>query len=187
MMKKTFRINVSDGFTLLETLVAISIAATVGVLITQVFFTTVKSNTKTEILKEVKQNGDFALAIMERMIRNAYSVVSTCTAGTTTSDSIQIRNPDGTTTTFGCAFDSSVARIASTSGTGVTTYLTSNGVTLGGTSCAAADNSLEFTCTRIADFSSRIGISFTLNQKGAAASQQESASVTFQATVSPRN
>jgi len=45
----------SKGFTLLEILISISIAASVSILIAQVFFTTSRTNTKTELLKDVKQ------------------------------------------------------------------------------------------------------------------------------------
>ncbi len=103
------------GYTLLEILVAMTIIASVGILITQVFFTTTRTNTKSELLKDVKQNGDFAVESMTRMIRNSFGVDSDCTAEGTALNYIQIRNPDGIDTTFGCVADGSVTRIASTS------------------------------------------------------------------------
>ena len=83
------------GYTLLEILVAMTIIASVGILITQVFFTTTRTNTKSELLKDVKQNGDFAVESMTRMIRNSFGVDSDCTAEGTALNYIQIRNPDG--------------------------------------------------------------------------------------------
>ena len=61
-----------QGFTLMEILVAVSALAVMGVLLTQVFVTTIRTNTKNEISKEVKQNGDLAVSIMTRMILNLF-------------------------------------------------------------------------------------------------------------------
>lgn len=175
------------GFTLLEVLVSITIAASVGILIAQVFFTTTKSNTKTELLKDVKQNGEYAVAIMERMIRNALRVESTCSKTGSTLRSIEIANRDGNTTTFGCVLDTGITRIASTSGTGRTEYLTSSNLTIGGTSCTDPDNSLSFVCTSYSDQPSKVTVSFSLSQTGTPPDQQDQASVTFQTTAVPRN
>jgi len=56
----------------MEILVAVSALAVMGVLLTQVFVTTIRTNTKNEISKEVKQNGDLAVSIMTRMILNLF-------------------------------------------------------------------------------------------------------------------
>lgn len=177
------------GFTLLEILISISIAATIGVLISQVFFTTTRSNTKTEILKEVKQNGDYALNIMERMIRNAIRVESTCAESGSTLSSLAILNPDGDTTTFGCTYSTtySVTLIASTSASAGTEYLTSTGVTLGGTSCSDANNSLSFVCTSYSDQPPKVSVSFTVRQPGVPPDQSDQASMLFKTTATPRN
>ncbi len=126
-----YELNRKMGFTLLEILVSVTIISGLSILIAQAFFTTSRSNTKTEILKEVKQNGDFALGIIGKMVRESYGITSTCAAAGTTSTSLSIKNPDSGVTTFGCVFDSGVSRVASSSGT--VDYLTSTSVTLGGT------------------------------------------------------
>jgi len=178
--------NTQKGFTLLEILITISVMATIATLITQVFFTTTHTNTKTEILKEVKQNGDFALDIMTRMVRNARSVESTCASTGTNLDALDIKNPDVDSTEFGCYYDAvnGVARIASTSATsGSIQYLTSSNVTLGA-SCA---NSLKFTCASSSYEADKITITFQLAQRGTPVSQFEKAQTQFQITVSSRN
>lgn len=177
------------GFTLLEILISITIAGAVGVLIAQVFFTTARSNTKTELLKDVKQNGEYAMGIMERMIRSALRVESTCSETGTTLSTIEILNPNGDITTFGCFLDpdANVTRIASTSATGVMEYLTSSNITIGGDTCADTDNSLSFVCTSYPDQPSKVTISFSLSQLGTPTDQFERASVLFQTTAAPRN
>lgn len=166
-----------------------SIAAVIGILITQVFFTTTRSNTKTEILKEAKQNGEYALGQMVRMIRNAQSISSTCSAGGTTLSSLVIVNPNNDTTTFGCILDATenVTRIASVSGTGNTQYLTSSETTVGGTSCADPENSLSFFCTKNPDEPASISIQFTLQKAGIQLDQSENPTAQFKTTVTGRN
>jgi Tfp pilus assembly protein PilW len=178
------------GFTLLETLVAISAIAVVGILIAQVFFTTTRSNTKTELLKDVKQNGDYAMEIMSRMIRNSEGITSSClpNPGVTLSY-VDIKNADGNTTEFGCLSDLTVLRIASTSASFPTPYyMTSSNATLGITSCADIPiEDFHFTCISSVDQPSTVTIHFKLSQKGTPVDQFEKASIVFQTAISPRN
>lgn len=172
------------GFTLLEILVSIGVIAIIGTLLSQIFFSITRSNVKGEVLKEVKQNGEFSLQIMERLLRNARSITSTCTPIGYASGTISLTNPDLSSTTISCSLDGAVTRITSTTGV-VTQYLTTNSITLGGASCAAS--SLQFICTSTADFPSSMKISFSLAQKGTPVDQFEKASASFQTTVLLRN
>lgn len=182
------------GFTLLETLVSIGVVATVGALIAQVFFTTTRTNTKTELLKDVKQNGEYAVDLMTRLIHNSLQVApADCSPTGSTQQYIDIENPDGNTTQFGCLdyddhVNPAVSRIASVSAmTGSTDYLTSSNVTLGGTSCADPTNSLQFTCTSYADQAPVVTIQFKLGQRGTSTSNFEQANINFKTSVSSRN
>lgn len=176
------------GFTLLETLIAISIAATVGILVTQVFFTTTRTNTKAELIKDLRQSGQYAVDIMERMIRNSLSVESPCLSTGSTLTSLQIVNPDGGATTFECKTDGQgVTRIASTSAAGVSQYLTGGSVTIGGTSCIDVANSLQFYCIADSDQAKRITVEYSLAQAGTPLDQFEQSSLSFQTTVTTRN
>lgn len=165
------------GFTLLELLVTTGIMTLVTVILTQVLFSTIHVNTKTEIMKEVKQNGDFALGIIIRMIQNGRAITSACDG--TTASSITLTNADGGETTFTCLPDSDVLRIASNSA-----LLTSPKVTLTGVSCTDA---IDFVCTTAAGGTKSVKISFSLAQKGTPPSAYETAAGTFQTTVSVRN
>ncbi len=173
------------GFTLIELLVAMAIISGLGIMIAQAFFTTTRSNTKVEKLTDVKQNGDYALSVMERMIRNARTLTASCTSGgTQATPSAAIVSPDGFTTTFQCALDGSVTRVASVSSIG-TQYLTAGSVTLGGTSCDT--DSLNFYCTSIAQVSRSLKVTFQLSQKGTPTDQFEKASTQFQTSVGLRS
>ncbi len=173
------------GFTLLELLISVTIIAGLSLLIAQSFFTTTRSNIKTEIIKDVKQNGDVALGTMINMIRASTQVGSLCASGGSSSSSLTIKNPDGGLSTFGCFFDSGVSRIGSSSA--AIDYLTSTNVTLGGNACADAAMSLQFTCTSATSGGTSVKIAFSLSQKGTPVNLFERGQASFQTTVGLRN
>ena len=125
------------------------------------FFSILKGASKAEITKEVKQNGNYALSVMERMIRNAQKIDCINAPG-----SIKITNPDSGETTFSLTG----ARVASNSA-----YLTSEKLSL---------SSASFTCQTTAP--ETVTILFTLSQAGAGAKIEEKAQVSFQTTISLR-
>ncbi|MBI3385733.1 prepilin-type N-terminal cleavage/methylation domain-containing protein [Candidatus Gottesmanbacteria bacterium] len=174
--------NTSDGFTLIEVLVSVGIIALVMTVLAQGFFSLFRTNIKTELLKDVKQNGDFALDVMGRMIRNSKSVATTCSLGGTTTASFSVVNQDGFTTTFGCLQDATIPRIASTSGTR-TDYLTSRNVSLGINGCT---NAVTFVCTRLISGQTSVKITFTLGQVGTPPDQFAKANSSFQTSVMTR-
>lgn len=168
----------NKGFSLIEMLIAIAVLGGISVVLSQSFFTITRSSNKAELQKDIKQSGDFALRIMEQMIRSNESIAS-CTT-----DELQIVNPDGNTTTFGCVDDNGVARLASQSGV-ITSYLTSSNLTLG-TTCSAAQ--LSFACTNLLTSQpDTVKITFSLSQKGTPVDKFELATGAFQTTVNARN
>ncbi len=180
-MKRTRK---ESGFTLLEMVVSLAIVAVVSVVLSQVFIATLRTNTKTEILKDTKQTGEIALETMVRLIQNAKSVTTTCDYAGTTSQSIVLINTDDGQTTLACVLDGTTTRLASTSAEGVQ-YLTTLNVTMGGTSCATS--TLEFMCKGGAGVPSSVTVSFQLAQSGVAAGVFEQSSETFQTTAGMRN
>ena len=173
------------GFSLIELLVAVAIIAGLGTILVQAFFTTTRSGIKVDKLTDVKQNGEYAMSVMERMIRNARSLTALCTSdGATAIPSVAIFNLDGYQTTFACTLDSGVTRIASVSSFG-TEYLTSKAVTLGGTSCDA--DSLAFYCTSIVQVPKSVKVTFQISQKGTSPDAFEKASTSFQTSIAVRS
>ncbi len=176
--------HASSGFTLLELVVSIAIVAVISVVLSQVFLVTLRTNSKTEIAKDMKQNGDLALESMVRMIQKAKSVSSTCAASGTVAQSVTIINPDDGQTTYECVLDGETTRLASTSAQG-TEYLTANNVTMGGTSCA--ESTLSLTCFGGAGVPASVTIAFELSQTGLSAQSFEQSSEAFQTTATMRN
>lgn len=170
--------RVHCGFTLLETLVSVAIIAVVSAVLSQVFISTLRTNTKTEILKEVKQNGDLALETITRMIQNAQSI--TCV----TDQSLALVNPDGDTTTLGCSAAGSTLRLASVSAS-TTAYITSESVTLGNSVCSAS--TLQFTCQESVGVSTGVTVFFELTKSGSYGNQFETASESFQTSAVMRS
>jgi prepilin-type N-terminal cleavage/methylation domain-containing protein len=187
----------TKGFTLLEILVSITIISVIMIVIVQVFLTTTRVNTKTEILKDIKQNGDFAMETIERMTRYATNI--SCSSGDgIPSQSLTITNADTGTSTFGCALDVGIppqyTQIASQSAMGALTstqYLTSTDISLakdisGNAVCGTPQ--LSFVCTRQAGVSTEVKITFTLQSKSSSPDRRDQApSTVFQSTVTLRN
>lgn len=171
------------GFTLIEIVITVGIVAIMSIVLTQVFISTLVTNTKNEVVREVKQNGDFVLDNMVRLLQNSRKVVTTCDLTGTTSSTLSILNPDGGTTTFECRSDSGVLRIASTSAN-VPAYLSTSNVTLTGANCDAA---ISFTCSAAPDGTQSVKVSFTIAQKGSSPKSYEKDSSTFGTTITLRN
>lgn len=187
-MKKSYH---SQGFTLLELIVSVAAIALVSVVLSQVFFSTLRTNTKTEILKEVKQNGELVIGNMTRMVQNAQTIQNIATVCSDTgvaAQTLTLTNPDQGTTTVGCREDivsgATITRIASTSAS-ATIYLTGSNVTLGGTTCA--QSSLQFVCKGGTGIPSTVSITFSLAQSGTPYDQFEKSSALFQTSVTMRN
>lgn len=174
MNQRFFHIT-KTGFTIIEILVAMGILGTVVAVGSGILVSILKGATKARILQEVKQNGNYTLTIMERMIRNARSVDSYGT------DFVRITSPDGNYTVFRCC--GSPTMIASQSATKLTcdnnTRLTNENVRVG--SCT---NFITYT----AGAPPLVTVNFTLTQASTTPlGPEEQASVDFRTTISPRN
>ncbi len=170
-----------NGFTFIEILVATGIIALISGVSAQVFLSASRNAVKSDLIRNIKQNGEYSLEIMSRMIQSAKSI-SACTGAP--SASFAIKNQDDRVTTFGCVLDGTVTRIASGSAIG-TAYLTTSGLTLGGATCA--QSSLMFLCTPNSGLPSTVRINFSLSQLGVGVKNYEKASVPFQTTATMRS
>lgn len=86
-----------NGFTLIETLVVLSIIGFIFTMGLNFFSSMIKGNTKTNILGEIKQNGSYAMDVMSFYIRNATNIVS---CSSETPSTITLRQWDGTNVIF---------------------------------------------------------------------------------------
>jgi len=176
-MRRQFSIN--SGFTLIEVLAAIAVMIIVGGIIGSIFISSLRGATKATTLTTVRQNGDFAIAQMEKTLRNAQSLTTPASCTTTqTVQSITVANFDGTSTTFACANGN----------------ITSNGNALMDiaavtTATTAVTNpACSFTCTQASatDYPT-INIAFGLTQIGSPSFFEQRASIDFKSTVVLRN
>lgn len=72
----------SSAFTLIEILIVIAVFAILGVLATRAILLTLRGSRKSESVVRVRENVNYALAVIERQLRNAESInTSTCTGG----------------------------------------------------------------------------------------------------------
>jgi len=181
------------GFTLMEIIVVVALLGLVGMMAVNIFFTSLRAGTKAELLKEIKQNGDFAISTMERMIRNAEDIeeVFPWVCDGSNRPNITIRNPDYGKTTFSCG--NQIASISATpysplpltpTPTPVTTYLTSSELFVG-----PYNSECYFTCRTSTSTPEAVTIYFVLHQSSGPipARPEERASATFETTVSLRN
>lgn len=158
-----------QGFTLIEILVVIGILAIIVVVGSTSFFNLLRGSTKTKTASLVKENGDYALGVMTRMIRNAQKI-SVCNPNMT---SIEILNPDGGLTEF--SFDGDT--------------ISSNSAAIISSQVEVKSESCFFDCQEGGPLQPDVVIiGFTLTQAdGATGRPEEQVSIDFKTTVSLRN
>ena len=156
------------GFTLIEMLIVIMVLGLVSVIGSNLFIGTLLGSSKAEILKEVRQNGEYALGIMEEMIKYCANVKD-CE-----SNSITIKVGNDQAVTFKVLDDAGVARIASNS-----SYLTSNKVKVVNFSVSCG--------TLVPGRPASVVINYSVEQKELTARPENKASMQFYTIVTTRN
>ncbi len=181
--------TISDGFTLIELLVTMFIMTTVGTLIIGIFVVSLRSTTKVNNLQLIRQNGNYTVQQMVKMLQFAQRFDGVSTNGTTfvtscetppssTAQLTQYRYVrftayDGGQTTFSC--QTGPDTIASNSASLIDTN------TYSITACS-------FTCTQFrADSPQAIGVSFTLQKNSGVNILEDPAPLDFQTSVTMRN
>lgn len=171
-------LNIQTGFTLLELLAAMVVLIAVGTIIGAILFASLRGATKTNTITNVRQNGNYAISQMTKMIRGAKTLdlPDPCVSPPSptpipTYPSVTFTSFDGGQTIFSCDSDTISSNSASLLDTSVVSLL-----------------SCSFTCSRTS-FSDvpTIGINFTLIQSGISAFNEKKASIPFQTTVLLRN
>ncbi len=154
---------ITSGFTLVELLVVVALVGVIGVITTQVFIIGFKSQGKGEIIKEVKQSGDYALSVIESMVKNAadFAPGQACNQD---SSSLAIVNPDGFTTIFDCN-TTDLYTIASVSALPTTTPgPTPTGLPLTGSKVAVASCNFRVVCPTPPLSPKYVFVDFTVTQ-----------------------
>lgn len=170
-----------EGFTLVEILVVVTLLGLMAATVTQIFVLGLRSQSKSEALKEAKQNGDYTLSVMERMIRNASDISSSCN---TSSDQLTIVNPDGFTTTFLCTDGADIS--SASGGMPVPTPDMSYSLTSSKVAINNCIGAFTVVCPTPPINPKYVFIDFTVNQAGVTPAPGANISLDYQSTVSLR-
>jgi len=164
------KFKIKDGFTLIEMMVTIAIVGVVAVITTGFLFSSISGSGKAEIGKEARQNGNYALNVMQRMILNSKSV--SCPAG---GKQIDVRDINDNLTEFFCDDDPDNEKFK----------ISSNSADLTGDNVAVSG--CDFSCVTFAGKPSRVSIEFSVSQKGVSSRPSESGKIDFKTEVMTRN
>lgn len=169
-----------SGYTLIEMLVVVGIFGIIAVVGSMTFLYLLKGATKTKTVSVVKQNGEYAMGVMERTIRNAVGFEEIIKGEEGLYSSITLHNPDGVPpTVFSCG---------DSDGDGYND-IASNGANLLGGEVEVEDAGCLIFNVRRDEFGIEpdvVIIDFTLNRVGGTR-PEEQASVHFRTTVVLRN
>lgn len=129
------------GYTMMELIMVVGIVALLSLTATALLLASLSGTGKASALAVVKQNGDFAIGVIERLVRDGMGVSCTTVAGF---DELTVTDANGTTT-FKVENDTSlvpaVPRIASNSASFPQNYLTSEKIQASNFQCTHAAGS----------------------------------------------
>lgn len=173
------------GYTLLELLAVMIVMAAIGLLVATILVSSLRGTNKTNVINTVRENGNYTIQQMSKMIEfaqtfqgvslNGVSYSSACSVPSTQYSYIKITSFDNGQTIFSCNMGSNPKTIASNSAS----FINTSDVTL--TSC-------YFTCTRNnLSQSPTIGINFNLSQNSTSSFFEKKASISFDTSVVIRN
>lgn len=134
MNNQQLTINNSDferpGFSLFEILVVISIFAVLLLILAQSLFSTFRQSAKSEVLRGLRESGDYAASIMERSLHSA-ETIENCTGEYPI---VSYRNSEGVSASFSCLDIGRDSGHIASSSAGLSVPLTGSSVKL--TSCS---------------------------------------------------
>jgi prepilin-type N-terminal cleavage/methylation domain-containing protein len=198
-MMRNLKIN--KGFTLIELLIVMFILITVGVIASDTFVGALRSGNKTNNINDLRQNGNYIIAQMSKMISYSQSFEGVCKASDDCSDPgnfslvcadpsavykyIKIKSFDGGETIFSCNGNSDTppntiaSRSASLAPQAQDTLIDTTKMKT--TSCI-------FRCFRSSKtVSPTIGVSFTLASANMGSLAENNSSIVFETSIKPRN
>ncbi len=171
--------NVREGgFTLIELLVVIGIFVVITTIVISILLVVLRGTKNSDSIILVRQNGEYALTQMVRMVRFARSLDSPLTCDGTSLKSITITTFDLNKTTFSCPTDVVPTPNFIASNSASSTKLT-NMKDVGVSTCS-------FVCTQFGG-PPLINITFTLKKVNSSGLPEGDVSIPFQSSVVMRN
>jgi prepilin-type N-terminal cleavage/methylation domain-containing protein len=161
----------SAGFTMIEMIVVVSILGLVAVMTSGFLLVSLTAAGKAEVTKEVRQNGNYALSVMEGIILNSRGV------GCTSPNTVNVTDADGNLTTFLCQ-DNKISSISAV--TGEIVNLTAPIPNLIVSGC-------DFSCPETPGRPTKVHLRFIIGRGDPSSRPGEKASLEFQTEIVPRN
>lgn len=192
-MNYKFKIKSVKGFTLVELLAVMFILTTVGTIVVSILFSALRNGNKGNTINDVRQNGEFIVSQMSKMITYSSQFCGVSTDGVGSADSCD-QNSAGSTFTTDCTISPSPSynyiKIGSFDG-GQTVFscsggtIASNGASMINTS-GFNISSCSFTCSQ-SQASRTIDINFTLEKINSGVFVENNTSIPFETSVTLRN
>lgn len=95
------QIKQQRGFTLIELLVSMMVIVIVGSVILSIFFSVLRGSNKTDKIIQVRQNGNYAISQVTKMIRGARSI--DCVPPEPSVGHVTVTDEKGSLTTISCS------------------------------------------------------------------------------------
>jgi len=167
-----------SAFTLIELLVVVTIFAGLGILLINSLFAILRSNAKSELIKEIRQNGSFALDVMTKKLTGGQNPVCDITP----TSRVSFTDSNGEEITFSCDTGGYIASESA----GAKTALTSNQASGAEDKIKIRLTGCSFDCETVGA-NSKVTISFILSQAGESVRQEELAQQAFSKVILVRN
>lgn len=177
---------IQRGYTLIELLAVMTIMITVGFIITAILVSSLRGSSKATTVNEIRQNGNYAIVQMGRMIGFAQAFLGvstdnvTYTTNCTPSPSpdfkyIKIKSFDDKETIFSCNLNSNPTTIASNGAS----FINANEVSVAACGFTCTQNSISEPPV--------IGIKFTLTQRSSSSLFEKRSTIPFETSITTRN
>lgn len=177
LLARTNPTSKKPAFTLIELLVVVTIFAGLGILLINSLFAILRSNAKSELIKEIRQNGSFALDVMTKKLTGGQNPVCDIAPSR-----VSFTDSNGEEITFSCDIGGYIA--SESAGTKIA--LTSNQASGAEDKIKIHLTGCSFDC-ETAGTNSKVTISFILSQAGESVRQEELAQQTFSKVILVRN